>query len=135
MKLVLSNLLMRSNKTRTASEVAEELQFHLEMLERKYTQQGMSDAHAKAAALKRFGNLARYTKHCVSIRQRNSLVRRLLKTSFMLMALSGLSISVLSSEYKVARIGHVLIMIAIAGRLLLYVRGLIPSTPQNNARV
>ena len=39
---------------------------------------------------------------------------------------TGLVIQTLSSDYKVARIGGVLIMIAIFGRLLLYVRGLGP---------
>jgi hypothetical protein len=44
------------------------------------------------------------------------------------MALTGLAIQTLSLDYKVARIGAVLIMIAVAGRLLLYVRGLSPAT-------
>jgi len=39
-------------------------------------------------------------------------------------ALTGLAIHTLSSDYKVAHIGQTLIMIAISGRLLLYVRGL-----------
>jgi hypothetical protein len=98
------------------------------MLVRKYAQQGLSDVDANAAALRRFGNVERVKQQCVGIRQRNSLLRRLLKTSLILMALSGLSICILSSEYKVARMGHVLIMIAFAGRLLLYVRGLSSST-------
>jgi hypothetical protein len=134
MKIALSNLLLRSDRTRTAFDVDEELHFHLEMLERKYAQQGMSDAHAKAAALKRFGNLARYRKQCVSIRARNSLLQRTLKMSSVFIALTGLAIQTLSSDYKVARIGGVLIMIAVAGRLLLYVRGLSPSTPRDAAQ-
>src|SRR6185369_5880595 len=104
MKIALLNLLARRNQTRTAFEVDEELQFHLEMLERKYAQQGMSDAHAKTAALKRFGNLERYRKQCVHISRRNSLLRRVLKTSAILMALTGLAIQTFSSDYKVARI-------------------------------
>ena len=134
MKIALPNLFARPNQTRTAFEVDEELQFHLEMLERKYAQQGMSDAHAKTAALKRFGNLERYRKQCVSIRQRNSFLRRTLKTSSILIALTGLAIQTFSSDYKVARIGGVLIMIAVLGRLLLYVRGSSPSTPRDAAR-
>jgi len=111
---------------KTALEVEEELQFHIEMLERKYAQQGMSDAHAKAAALRRFGNLERVKKQCVDISRRNSLLRRILKASSIVIALTGLAIQILSSDYKVARIGGMLIMIAISGRLLLYVRGLSP---------
>ena len=115
-----------ANRKNTAFEVEEELQFHIEMLERKYAQQGMSDAHAKAAALKRFGNLERVKKQCVDISRRNSLFRRVLKISAIVIALTGLAIQTLSSDYKVARIGGMLIMIAISGRLLLYVRGLSP---------
>ena len=124
MKISLPNLLARSNRKSTAFDVEEELRFHVEMLERKYAQQGMSDAHAKAAALKRFGNLERIRKQCVDISRRNSLLRRVLKTSSILTALTGLSIQTLSSDYRVARIGGMLIMIAVSGRLLLYVRGL-----------
>lgn len=103
------------------------------MLERKYAQQGMYDAHAKAAALRRFGNLERVKKQCVDIARRNSLLRRILKASSIVIALTGLTIKILSSDYKVARIGATLIMIAISARLLLYVRGLSPSSflPRN----
>jgi len=124
MKIV--NLLMRPNCRKIAFEVEEELQFHVEMLERKYAQQGMSDAHAKAAALKRFGNTERIKKQCVAISRRQSLLRRILKISTILIALSGLAIHTLSWDYKIGRIGTLLIVIAVSGRLLLYVRGLSP---------
>ncbi|HEX3253461.1 MAG TPA: permease prefix domain 1-containing protein [Pyrinomonadaceae bacterium] len=117
---------MKINK-RTAFEVEEELQFHLEMLERKYTQQGMSPTAAKTAASRRFGNLKRIKQQCVNIRSRNSLLLRVLKMSSILIALAGLSIHFLTSDYKIARIGTMLIMIAVTGRLLLYVRRLNPS--------
>ena len=112
-------------KTKTSLDVDDELQFHIEMLERKYAQQGMSDAEAKTAASRRFGNLETVKRQCVTIRKRSSSLQRVLKTSLILIALAGLAIHALSSDYKVGRIGSVLIMIAIAGRLLLYVRGLI----------
>jgi hypothetical protein len=139
MKSALRNLLMRPNQKKT--DVDEELQFHIEMLEHKYAQQGMPDPHA--AALKRFGNLERIRKQCLDIRRRNSLLRRLLKTSSILIALTGLAIHILNSDYKVARIGTMLIAIAVSCRLLLYVRGLSPSatktcavtgTPKDTAR-
>ena len=126
MRIALPKLLMHPNRKTTAFEVEEELQFHIEMLELKYAQQGMSDARAKAAALQRFGNFERVKKQCVDITRRNSLLRRILKISSILIALIGLVIQTLSSDYKVARIGGMLIMIAISGRLLLYVRGLRP---------
>jgi len=53
MKIALRRLLIRPNRRKTVFEVEEELRFHIEMLERKYAQQGMPGAHAKAAALKR----------------------------------------------------------------------------------
>ena len=109
---------------KTSLDVEEELRFHIEMLERKYTQEGMSVAEAKTAASRRFGNLETVKRQCVTIRKRSSHLRRVLKLSLILIALIGLAIHMLSSDYKVGRIGSMLIMIAIAGRLLLYVRGL-----------
>lgn len=108
-------------------EVEDELQFHIEMLERKYAEDGMSAAAAKAAALRRFGSLEKAMKQCVDIRRRNSLLRRVLKASSIILALTGLTIRILSSERNLDHVGDVLIMIAIFGRLLLYVRGLSPS--------
>ena len=128
MRTALVNLLRRSNRQQTPFEVEEELQFHIEMLERKYAQQGMSNADAKAAALRRFGNLETIKKRCVNISRRSSLLRRVLKMSLVLIALTGLSIRILSSDIKIAHIGDTLIIIAVAGRLLLYVRGLSPGT-------
>ena len=117
---------MHSNRRKTSFEVEEEMLFHIEMLERKYAQQGMSLADAKSAALKRFGNLESVKRQCVDISRRSSLLRRVLKTASIVLALTGLSIHILSSDFKVAQIGNTLIIIAVAGRLLLYVRGLSP---------
>jgi hypothetical protein len=128
MKIALANLFKRRDREQLTFEVEDELLFHVEMLERKYAQQGMSPAAAKAAALRRFGNLERVMKQCVDISRRNSLLRRVLKTSSILMALAGLAIHIGSSNFKVARIGDMLMMIAVSGRLLLYVHGLCPWT-------
>ena len=127
MKVAIANLLNRPAAGRIALDVDEELQFHIEMLERKFNGHGMSSADAKAAALKRFGNPERIRYQCMEIKGRNSVLRRSLKIVSILLFLTGLAIHILSSDYKVARIGQTLIMIAISGRLLLYVRGLIPS--------
>jgi len=128
MKIALHNPLTLPNHNRTVGEVDDELQFHIAMLELKYAEQGMSASQSKAAALKRFGNLERVKKQCVDISRRNSFLQRVFKTSSILIALIGFSIWILSSEYRVARIGNILIVIALAGRLLLYVRGLGTST-------
>jgi hypothetical protein len=128
MKSAIANLFKNSNRKQILFEVEDELRFHIEMLERKYVQDGMSAAAAKAAALRRFGSIERAMKQCVDIRSRNSLLRRVLKTCLILLALTGFSIRVISSDLYVERMGDVLIMIAVSGRLLLYVRGLNPST-------
>jgi hypothetical protein len=128
MKLRIAKLFKDPNRSQIMFEVEDELQFHIETLERKYVRDGMSAAAAKAAALRRFGSLERAMKQCVDIRSRNSLLRRVLKPSLILLGLTGLSVRLLSSDLKVDHVGDVLIMIAIAGRLLLYVRGLSPST-------
>ena len=127
MKIEIPNLFKNSNRKQIVFEVEDELQFHIEMLERKYAQDGMSAAAAMAAALRRFGSLESAMKQCVNIRSRNSLLRRVLKTSLILLGLTGLLIRILGSDFNIDRIGGVLIMIAISGRLLLYVRGLSPS--------
>ena len=119
---------MMTNRRKTESDVAEELQFHIDMLTLKYAQRGMSTAEAKAAAQRRFGDFERIKQQCVTISERSKLLRRVLKTSFILIGLAGLAIRLFSSDIKVAQIGTVLIMIAISGRLLLYVRGLGPFT-------
>jgi len=122
-----TNLFTPPGRNKTALDVEEELRFHIDMLEGKYTQHGMSVGEAKTAAARRFGNLERVKRQCVDIRRRYGLLRRVLKMSTVVIALTGIAIHFLSSDYKVARIGHLFIMIAIGARLLLYVRGLGPS--------
>ena len=134
MKLALTNLLMRRNRGKTAFEVEEELQFHMDMLQRKYMQHGMSAAEAKAAAAKRFGNFERVKQQCVDISSRSSLLRRVLKVSSVLIALTGVLIHIVSPDYKITRIGTMFIMIAVFGRLLLYVRGLPRHVPNGPPR-
>ncbi len=125
MRTAIANLLVRSKRRTASSEVEEELRFHIEMLERTYAQHGMSLTEAKTAALRRFGNVEAVKKQCVHISRRSSPVRRVLKSFTVLICLTGLSVYLTASDYKVARIGTVLITIAILGRLLLYVRGLV----------
>src|SRR4030095_8166850 len=104
MRNAFPNLLMVPNRQKTAFDVQEELQFHIDMLERKYTQHGMSAAQAKAAALIRFGNLDRIKRQCVDISRRNSLLRRILKTFTILIGFTGLLIHIAATDYKVGRI-------------------------------
>ena len=128
MTIEIAKLFKNSTRKQIALEVEDELQVHIQMLERKYVQDGMSAVAAKAAALRRFGSLEKAMKQCVDIRSRNSLLRRVLKTCLILLGLTGFSLRILSSDLHVDHIGDILIMIAISGRLLLYVRGLSAST-------
>jgi len=130
MKASITNFFRHSNHQKTAREIEEELQFHIDKLERKYTQEGMSATEAKAAARRRFGNFAAVKQQCVNISRRNSLLQRVLRISYILLALIGFSIRISSSDLPVMHIGDSLIVIAIAGRLLLYVRGLSPRNPK-----
>ena len=109
-------------------EVDEELRFHIEMLEREHVHRGMSAAEAKATAIKRFGDFDGIKGQCVEIARRSRPVRRALKAFLILLGITGLVVHIVSADYKVARIGDTLIMIAVSARLLLYVRGLSPST-------
>jgi hypothetical protein len=119
---------MKVLHNKIAAEVEEELRFHIEMLELKNARQGMSSAEAKAAAIKRFGNLERIKNQCVEISRRKSFLRRVLKASTIPLGLTGLLVRILSSDLTVARIGTTLIMVAIFLRLLLHARGLSPAT-------
>ena len=134
MNNVTTRLLERFDRRKIAFDVEDELRFHVEMLERKYTQQGMSAADARTAATTRFGNLERVRNQCVEISRRGSPLRHVLRICLILLAFAGLLI-ILHPDYKIARIGTVLIIIAVSGRLLLYVRGLSPSTflPENKS--
>ena len=108
-------------------DVEEELQLHLDFLLRENIQRGMSPEEARAATLKRFGNLTRVKNECLEICRRSSPLQRVLKLCMILLALTGLIVHFASTEFHVARIGHILIGIAVIGRLLLYVRSLTPS--------
>jgi len=109
-------------------EVEEELSFHLDLLRDPFLQQGMSPEEANAAALERFGNFEKIKNQCVEISTRNSPLLRAGKSFFILVLLIGVLVRIFSPEYHVTRVGDVLIMVGILGRLLLYVRTLNPSS-------
>ena len=124
----MTNLLTRLRKPGELElEVEEELRLHVELLLHENIQRGMSPEDARAATLKRFGNLDRFKNECVAICRRNGPLQRAFKIFLILLALTGLIIKIVSTDFHVARIGGVLIMVAVAARLLLYVRSLTPS--------
>jgi hypothetical protein len=108
-------------------EVEEELSFHLDLLRDPLLQQGMSPEEANAAALERFGNFEKIKNQCVEIGTRNSPLMRAGKSFFILVLLVGVLVRIFSPEYHITRVGDVLIMVGILGRLLIYVRSLNPS--------
>ena len=111
----------------TELEVEEELRLHIDLLLRENIQRGMSPEEARAATLKRFGNLDRVKNECVEICRRSRPLQRAFKVCVILLFLTGVIVRISSTELHVGRIGTTLITIAIASRLLLYVRSLTPS--------
>jgi hypothetical protein len=124
MKDGLSRLL---NSNSIEREIEEELRLHLDLLTEKYIARGISRAEAEGFAARRFGNVDQIRDQCLEISMRNSPPVRALKFLLVLVFLIGIFVRIVGTEYHVTRMGTVLIMIGLLGRLLLYVRGLNPS--------
>src|SRR6185503_1769061 len=120
----MNNLLTRMP---TELEVEEELRLHIDFLLRENIQRGMCPEEARAATLKRFGNLDRVKSECVEICRRSRPLQRAFKVCVVLLALTGLILRISSTQLHVGRIGTMLIAIATVSRLLLHVRSLTPS--------
>jgi len=109
-------------------EIEEELHFHLELLTQEHFEPEMSLAKAKAAALKRFGNVELIKDQCVEISRRSHRSIRALKAFLILVFLVGVLVRIFSTELHVMHVGDTLIAVAVMSRLFLYVRGLNPSS-------
>jgi hypothetical protein len=120
----MNNLLTRLP---TELEVEEELRLHIDLLLHENIKRGMSPEEARSATLKRFGNVDRVKNECVEICRRSRPLQRALKICAILLILTGLFVRITSTDRHFDHIGSTLIVIAIAGRLLLYVRSLTPS--------
>jgi len=127
MNNLLTSLQNRFQPRALELEVEEELRLHIDLIFHENIKRGLSPEEARAATLKRFGNLDQVKNECVEICRRSSRLQRALKSGLILLALTGLIISFTGADFHVAHIGDTLIMIAIAARLLLYVRSLTPS--------
>ena len=116
-------------------EVEAELRFHMESLREDYVDRGLALDEAQAASLKRFGNLEQVKRECVAIGKRRRSLMRVLKVFFTGFFLAGIIVRVFATELQFTHLGGVLMMVAVSGRLFLYVRGLgplrLPSTDQN----
>ena len=111
-------------------EVEEELRFHLDLLTQQHLQHGDTLEEARAFALRRFGDVEQVKDQCVEISKRNRYFIRALKSFFILVFLAGVLVRIFSTELHVDRVGHLLIAIAVMGRLFLYVRDLKPAAFQ-----
>ncbi len=109
-------------------EIEEQLHFHLELLTQANLQQDMSFAEARKSALKRFGNVEQIKDQCVQISKRSHPLMRALKALLLLVFLSGVLVRMFGAELTVTRVGDLLIVVSVLGRLLLYVRDLDPSS-------
>jgi hypothetical protein len=125
---VTTRLLKYFDSGQIKRDVDEELRFHLELLTEALQQQDMPLAHAKDAALERFGNVDQIKDQCIEISRRNHPALRALKSLLVLIVLTGVLVRVLGTEFHVSRAGNLLIAVGILGRLLVYVRGLNPSS-------
>ena len=108
-------------------EVEEELRFHLELLIEQHLQHGDTFEQARASALKQFGNVENVKDQCVEISKRRRLFTRALKSFLALTFLAGIFIRIFATELRVDRVGQMLIIVAVMGRVFLYVRGLKPA--------
>jgi hypothetical protein len=128
MKTVRGHIFKRFDTREAEREIDEELRFHLELLTAALQQQDMSLAEARDAALKRFGNLEQIKDQCVEISRKNHPSIRALKSFLILVFLVGVLVRVFSTEFHVLHVGDILIAVGVLGRVLVYVRGLNPSS-------
>jgi hypothetical protein len=114
--------LRRLDGDQTRREIEDELRLHLDLLTEEHRRLRMSEADAHDAALRRFGNLEQVTNECVAITKRRHPAIVALKSLVILVFLLGVFVRVFSPEYHVTRVGDILMVVGILGRLLLYLR-------------
>jgi hypothetical protein len=108
-------------------DIEEELRLHLELLTAEHLQTHLSLEQATDLALERFGDYDQVRNQCVEISRRSRPLIRVLKSFLILVFLAGVLVSILSPEYHITRMGHVLMAVAGLSRLWLYVRALTSS--------
>lgn len=108
-------------------EVEEELRFHLELLTEQNLQHANTLEEARASALRRFGNVEDVKDECVEISKRKHPFTRALKSLLILTFFAGVLVRIFGTELHVDRVGQMLMIIGIIGRIFLYVRDLKPA--------
>lgn len=118
----LRELIRRLGKDSIESEVAEELQFHLDMQSYDYEKLGVTPARSRVMAEKRFGNVEKIKDECVRISKRTTMLTWVLNATFLLFLIFGLFLRLLVPQMQVNRVGTVMIMIGTLGVLLVYAK-------------
>lgn len=103
-------------------EVNEELDFHRAMLMEEYQLRGLTEAEARAAARQRFGNFERVQAQCVEIGRRRRPAVKFLKLLFLLSFAAGLWLRLRGVDYQLMQVGHVLMVIAMLGQVLVHLK-------------
>lgn len=115
---------LRLNFTATdlRREVEDELQFHVDMCAREFESQGFSAEEANARAKHRLGDVASVKRQCLQIKARtNARVRAMMIVCSTTLGV-GMLIRLSTTDFRVARVGTVLIMIAVIAALLTFVK-------------
>src|SRR6266550_9220870 len=128
MKAVTEHLFKPLNRAEIGREVEEELRLHLELLTEEHLQLDLTFEEARAAALKRFGDVEQIKDECVEISRRRHPLIRVLKSFLILVFLAGVLLRVFVAEYHIKHCADIMMAVGILGRLLLYARGLRPSS-------
>ena len=115
-------------RTQIGNEVEEELRFHIDQLTEQHLQLNLSLEEAKAAALGRFGDVEQIKDACVEISRRSHPLLLALKSFLILVFLGGVLLRVFASEETVKHCADILMAVGVLGRLLVYARGLRPSS-------
>ena len=128
MKAVEERLFKPLNRAKIGREIEEELSLHLELLTEEHLQLDLPLAEARAAALKRFGDVERIKDECVELSRRRHPLILVLKSFLILVFLAGVLLRIFIAEYHVKHCADILMAVGILGRLLVYARGLRPSS-------
>lgn len=124
MKAVPRSLFNPFDSDRSRLEVDEELRLHLELLTEEHLRPDMTLAEAQEAARQRFGDVDRIKDQCIEISRRHNPLLSTLKAFTLLVFLVGVLVRVFSPELHLTRVGDILIVVGLLGRLFVYVRGL-----------
>lgn len=92
-----------------------------------HLQQGFTLAEAREAALKRFGNMHEVKNECVKISEQNNTLLVLLKVGLFMVFLLGVLIRIFIPITNFTHLADILMMLAVLGRLFMYVRRLNPA--------